>query len=83
MPASHSQMVSGIGMETRHTSKEARKDENDPQARSLSALYAGNAQDGNLGARVESQAKEDPDRIHFPRPIDGLKELAENCDHDA
>lgn len=46
-------------------------------------MDACNTQNGNLGAGVEAQTKDDADGVHFPRAINGLEQETQYPHHEA
>ena len=50
-----------------HTSKENRKDQDDPKVSPSRSFNGRDTQESNFGGCVEPKAEQDPQRIHFPR----------------
>lgn len=67
----------------RHTGEEDGEEEDEPDARALDGLDAGDAEDGNLRGCVEAKTEDETERVHLPGAVDGLEEAAEDSGEDA
>ena len=65
------------------TSEEDGEDQDHPEARAGGGLDARDAQEGDLRARVEAQAKHNPQRVHLPRPVDRAEQATEDVRKEA
>lgn len=79
----HHQRAVGSVDQTHSGREEDGEDEDEPDTGSPRRLDTADSQQGNLGARVESQAEEDPQWIHFPRAVDELEHALQDAEKHA
>src|SRR5579875_446877 len=80
--AEHEDAVGGVD-EAHAGGEEGREDEDRPNLEALGCSGGGNAQEADLGRRVEAEAEEKAERIHVPAPADQPEERAEETPEEA